>query len=303
MTGGDAADIGTGFQGIVSDNGEYTIDVVTDGIRTAKFGGYTSQNYYGGITAYGRDMGGLGKNCFNVSGGVGSWSNVGSGGRVTGVYSTMKNVTGIASDVEVSCFNAASSGSASFTNPVSYGFKSTLSKNNNQDTTNQNYNFYASGGAPNYFNGGVQFDTAAGTTALEDYEEGTFAPVFTNPPAGVNYISQRGTYVKIGTIVNIYLEVSYDNASGNDTIEINLPFYTVNLSGAANSGQGYCTVYSATGSSIAGESVSVGMARNNNKLSLVKGVIRTQNAQNSQITFDDIPTAQLRITACYNTRP
>ena len=166
-----------------------------------------------------------------------------------------------------------------------------------------NWSNYHEGNAPNYFKGGVQFDTATGTDPLEDYEEGTFTPVFTNPPAGVNYTSQQGTYVKIGTIVNIYLEVSYNNASGNDTIEINLPFHTVDLGGAANSGQGYCATYSATGSSIAGESVSVGMPRNGNKLNLVKGVIRTQNAQNSQIKFDDIPTAQLRITACYNTRP
>ena len=185
-------------------------------------------------------------------------------------------------------------------NNNNYSFRTSL---DNSTGTGKNYAFYAEGSAPNYFAGGVQFGTAAGTDALKDYEEGTFTPVFTNPPAGVNYTSQRGTYVKIGTIVNIYLEVSYDNASGNDTIEINLPFYTVNLSGAANSGQGYCTVYNATGSSIAGESVSVGMARNNNKFWLLKGAIRTQNAQNSQIKFDDIPTAQLRITACYNTRP
>ena len=41
-----------------------------------------------------------------------------------------------------------------------------------------NYNFFAAGDAPNYFDGGVQFDTAAGTTALNDYEEGDFVPAF-----------------------------------------------------------------------------------------------------------------------------
>ncbi len=80
--------------------------------------------------------------------------------------------------------------------------------------------------------GGIQFngDTAA-ANALDDYEEGSWTPVFADATSGGNtatYTSAGGTYTKIGRIVHYTWFVSNIDTSGmtgaNDLVIRGLPF-------------------------------------------------------------------------------
>lgn len=148
IIGGAGLEVGNGFTGTAK-----VIITHTDGELVTQFGGSTDQNYYGAITAYGRDMGGLGKNCFSVNGSVSRWTNVGDGGNIAGHYSTLNTVDGIHSNVKVSGYYAASSGSSSFTNPNTYAYYSFLNKNNNQGGANNNWSYFSIGTAPSYLKG------------------------------------------------------------------------------------------------------------------------------------------------------
>ena len=80
--------------------------------------------------------------------------------------------------------------------------------------------------------GGITFngDTAA-ANALDDYEEGTWTPAFTNIGTGT-YSIQVGYYVKIGNLVNVqcHLDIaSKGTASGNLAIS-GFPFAAKNVS-------------------------------------------------------------------------
>ena len=88
-------------------------------------------------------------------------------------------------------------------------------------------------------NGGITFngDTAA-ANALDDYEEGSFTPVYAMSGGGQNvtYHDQQGQYVKIGKFVHcsIHLRINTVHANGTGIAAIGgLPFQ-----GASNTGQG-----------------------------------------------------------------
>jgi hypothetical protein len=73
--------------------------------------------------------------------------------------------------------------------------------------------------------GGIQFngDTAA-ANALDDYEEGTWTPVYTLG-GSVTYTTQQGRYVKVGRLVTISAYIVVNTVSSpTGTLEINLPF-------------------------------------------------------------------------------
>ena len=86
-------------------------------------------------------------------------------------------------------------------------------------------------------NDGIKFgsDTAA-VNALDDYEEGTYTPVFTAGTANITYTVQSGNYVKIGKLVrfDFYIQVNGGVSNGN-MIEFNLP---MNAAAATNSHRG-----------------------------------------------------------------
>ena len=69
------------------------------------------------------------------------------------------------------------------------------------------------------FNG----DTAA-TNSLDDYEEGTYTPVFNGGTSGISYTVQSGNYVKIGKLVrfDFYILVN-GGVSNGSMISFNLP--------------------------------------------------------------------------------
>ena len=87
--------------------------------------------------------------------------------------------------------------------------------------------------------GGISFngDTAE-ANALDDYEEGSFTPVYAMSGGGQNvtYHDQQGQYVKIGKFVHcsIHLRINVVHANGTGVAFIGgLPFQ-----GASNTGQG-----------------------------------------------------------------
>ena len=87
--------------------------------------------------------------------------------------------------------------------------------------------------------GGISFngDTAA-ANALDDYEEGTFAPAFFGQSANptVTYGFQRGHYTKIGRTVYFQSSIGPDGVSGGSgALYIRLPF-TANSSLESRSG-------------------------------------------------------------------
>ena len=97
---------------------------------------------------------------------------------------------------------------------LSAGFYSALSVG--VDPTTENYNFYAEGTAPNYFAGGVQFATAAGTSALDRYEEGTFTAQFTADPS-ITYGKQSGHYTIVGNLCTATYYVTWTALDTSDT--------------------------------------------------------------------------------------
>ena len=83
---------------------------------------------------------------------------------------------------------------------------------------------------------GIKFgsDTAAINT-LDDYEEGTFAPSFTQGVSGGSYSSQNGNYTKVGRLVmfSCRIDGSGLSATTDNLLLGGLPFTTVASGGTA----------------------------------------------------------------------
>ena len=87
------------------------------------------------------------------------------------------------------------------------------------------------GGNISFVNGkGIHFGASTGgirgtstNTVLDDYEEGTYTPTYTN--GSVSYSIQVGNYVKIGTFCRVWFDFTITGASGQSgTPTITLPF-------------------------------------------------------------------------------
>jgi len=83
-----------------------------------------------------------------------------------------------------------------------------------------------------YLSGGVYLGGTGSANLLDDYEEGTFTPVFQNVTAPT-YTNQTGSYTKIGRLVHVYISISYSALDTTDgsSLAINLPF-TATAAGA-----------------------------------------------------------------------
>jgi len=86
-----------------------------------------------------------------------------------------------------------------------------------------------------YLGGGVYVGGTGSANHLDDYEEGTFTPVFTRVSSAFSttptYSTQDGAYVKIGKFVHAEIEIRFNNnfsgGSGDYLIQ-NLPFTAAN---------------------------------------------------------------------------
>ena len=80
-----------------------------------------------------------------------------------------------------------------------------------------------------YLGGGLYVGGIGTANKLDDYEEGTFTPSFSsgNGFGSLSYVFQRGTYTKIGRIVNIRIQIELGSGvtkNGNRIIMDGLPF-------------------------------------------------------------------------------
>jgi len=103
---------------------------------------------------------------------------------------------------------------------------------------------YHSGAAPNYFAGGVQFDTAAGTSAIDRYEEGTFDAEFVNVgSSNITYTRKTGNYTIVGNLCTVSYFIAW-SLSGGDTTALQLPLpvlsYNDNDNYRAGASLGFC---------------------------------------------------------------
>ena len=95
---------------------------------------------------------------------------------------------------------------------------------------------------------GIDFSNASGSASgsasalFDDYEEGTYTPVFNGGTSGISYSTQVGVYRKIGSLVefNFYIQVNGGVSNGTH-IKFNIPF-TNSLTGSSTSvGHGILT--------------------------------------------------------------
>lgn len=76
---------------------------------------------------------------------------------------------------------------------------------------------------------------ASGTTSeiLDDYEAGTYTPVFSNNNSGVSYSVQNGSYIKVGQIVICNIQIRLTGLSGTGIVYLSLPFTSDSYNGGA----------------------------------------------------------------------
>ena len=77
----------------------------------------------------------------------------------------------------------------------------------------------------NFQNTGAGSSSTAAAHLLDDYEEGTWTPTFTN--GTWTYGKQHGRYTKIGNTVHITSIITWTNRSGTGDLQIDLPFLTL----------------------------------------------------------------------------
>tara|TARA_R100000388_G_C7119660_1_gene100363 strand:- start:42 stop:518 length:477 start_codon:yes stop_codon:yes gene_type:complete len=64
---------------------------------------------------------------------------------------------------------------------------------------------------------------------LDDYEEGLFTPTITSGGSSLSYAIQRGSYTKIGDIVNFQIDLYISGTPNGNNLHIGgLPFTTAN---------------------------------------------------------------------------
>ncbi len=74
---------------------------------------------------------------------------------------------------------------------------------------------------------GIQFNgDTADANSLDDYEEGTYTPTFTN--GTFTYNNQKGRYTKIGNLVTVNILISWTAVSGTGDVGVSLPFTSIN---------------------------------------------------------------------------
>jgi hypothetical protein len=89
------------------------------------------------------------------------------------------------------------------------------------------------GGSTTATGTGIAFPAtqSASTNAntLDDYEEGTWTPTFTNNTGTITYTAQLGNYVKVGKIVQCEVYIRCSGVAGTGTVILSLPIVTSNF--------------------------------------------------------------------------
>jgi hypothetical protein len=100
-----------------------------------------------------------------------------------------------------------------------------------------------------YLGGGLYVGGTGSANQLDDYEEGTWVPVFQND-GSTQYTVQLGKYRKIGDVViaTFHIDILTSNGIGSNQLKIeNLPFTVANSSNQyGNTGGLHCSSWSTT---------------------------------------------------------
>jgi len=79
-----------------------------------------------------------------------------------------------------------------------------------------------------YLSGGVYLGGTGSANKLDDYEEGSWTPVYTASGGSVTMGNQFGKYIKIGNAVFVYCHVSANSSSLTGTLEVTgLPYTSI----------------------------------------------------------------------------
>lgn len=161
------------------------------------------------------------------------------------------------------------------------GGTNTLATTETMRITSDGYLRMASG------TGGIQFngDTAA-ANALDDYEEGTWTPTYTQDgtPNTATYATRSGTYTKIGNLVTVFFDIdasSLTAGSGNCRVD-GLPF-TV-----SNSMAGFSFVSFRDPSVFVGTATDVtfiGFAQKGSNYIMCRNISTTTGSESAQTSF------------------
>jgi hypothetical protein len=148
-----------------------------------------------------------------------------------------------------------------------------------------------------YLSGGVYLGGTGAANKLDDYEEGTWTPVFTGSTGNptVSYSTQTGTYIKVGGLVTVSAFIITNTSSGGSGhLSVSgLPF-------AIGSGQDYGAVISFNYNWAAGESPHYAIAQSG-----TSQIILYKDATTNTISEPDDILASgntyLRLTVTYFT--
>jgi hypothetical protein len=187
-----------------------------------------------------------------VTGTVAATSYTGDGSNLTGVGSpsiddngnatamtidSSENV-GIGTSNPTAKFSVAGSTSGDYlakiesTNQFGLKIKTTSTSNSHEQLAihdgNNNVQFKVMGGG-NVYATAINLGGTGAANRLNDYEEGTFTPIFGSGFSGINYAQQHGFYTKVGNTVTIYYSLQLNSLTNTTSAQVvigNLPFAT-----------------------------------------------------------------------------
>ena len=233
------------------------------------------------------------------------------------VQSCLSSTPGSISAIdEINCYYAPKAGigyndgtsDQSLKNTKIRGFHTGLDNDGTIAGSTQCWQFYGSGNAPSYFGGlvrasqGIDFSTdkdavsADANETLEHYEKGTYTPVL-NSSGGATYSARSGSYLIIGNVIHVLVDMTYSGASGTGQISLSLPVassaITGNLSGLTGS------VYIHNASSGLTMPIAATIGNSQTTALLIKAGVRTQSYNNSRVVYNDATSGQLRFSVSY----
>jgi hypothetical protein len=174
----------------------------------------------------------------STSGGVGSIGTI-EGGTASFSSMTFKggNV-GIGTSNPTAKFSVTGSTSGDYlakiesTNQFGLKIKTTSTSNSHEQFAihdgNNNVQFKVMGGG-NVYATAINLGGTGAANRLNDYEEGTFTPIFGSGFSGINYAQQHGFYTKVGNTVTIYYSLQLNSLTNTNSSQVqigNLPFAT-----------------------------------------------------------------------------
>lgn len=169
--------------------------------------------------------------------GTGSPSIVDNGNATAITIDSSENV-GIGTSNPTAKFSVAGSTSGDYlakiesTNQFGLKIKTTSTSNSHEQLAihdgNNNVQFKVMGGG-NVYATAINLGGTAAANRLNDYEEGTFTPIFGSGFSGINYAQQHGFYTKVGDTVTIYYSLQLNSLTNTTSAQVvigNLPFAT-----------------------------------------------------------------------------